>query len=519
MSTVRDLLRIKYDSKPAVIALMTAFCGFLLALAPLSTAISAFSLITITLLSALTPVSALVFLVIFAPMRALIATESGLDLPLDVGQILVAVFTGAWIIRRIADRQPLLKLQWSPVYTPIIIFISITGLTTFTAWSNGAWLTEWLKWNFAILLAILTMQISQGNRWQWIIFGLTVAGAANALVGLYIFFGGSGADHLVINNRFFRAFGTFGQPNPFGGFMGLIAPLSIGTTWGYFALTWQQWQTNRSIETFTLLTMFFYAAGSAVMSAALVTSWSRGAWLSFGAAVIIVGITLPRQWWQSVLLGMITVSLAASIWFAGLIPAPITDRINSATSELFAFNDVRAVDITGENFAVVERLAHWQAALNIAQDHPWLGVGLGNYEIAYDSYRLINWTEPLGHAHNYYLNILAEGGIIGFSAYVTLWLIIIRLTWRSRRHPDPVAHAVIAGLLGSWSYLLFHSFTDNLYVNNLFLHIGIMFGLLAAIEKQIENHVLTEGQYNEPECEHYGQRDRAPISYTPGWAN
>src|SRR5690606_34926810 len=124
------------------------------------------------------------------------------------------------------------------------------------------------------------------------------------------------------------------------------------------------------------------------------------------------------------------------LWLAGRLPASVVARVSSATQELFAFDDVRGVDITPENYAVVERLAHWQAALNMARAHPWLGVGFGNYEIAYADFRLMNWKFPLGHAHNYYLNVLAEAGMIGLIAYVFYWAVVVFLTWHARRHPD-----------------------------------------------------------------------------------
>ena len=56
----------------------------------------------------------------------------------------------------------------------------------------------------------------------------------------------------------------------------------------------------------------------------------------------------------------------------------------------------------------------------MAGDRPWLGVGFGNYGAAYEEYALINWPDPLGHAHNYYLNLVAEIGFIGLGAYLLL---------------------------------------------------------------------------------------------------
>ena len=49
--------------------------------------------------------------------------------------------------------------------------------------------------------------------------------------------------------------------------------------------------------------------------------------------------------------------------------------------------------------------------------------------------------------------------------------------------PDPLARLILVGLFGSWAYLAVHSLTDNLYVNNLFLHLGVMLGVLAVLQR------------------------------------
>ena len=50
---------------------------------------------------------------------------------------------------------------------------------------------------------------------------------------------------------------------------------------------------------------------------------------------------------------------------------------------------------------------------------------------------------------------------------------------------DPVKRGLALGLFGTWTHLAVHSFVDKLYVNNLFLHIGVMVGLLAAARYHI----------------------------------
>jgi O-antigen ligase len=127
-------------------------------------------------------------------------------------------------------------------------------------------------------------------------------------------------------------------------------------------------------------------------------SWSRGAWLGFAASSLIMLVALPRRTWFGLALGTIIALGGLGLWASGRLPASIAERISSFTTETLSFTDVRAVDITPANYALIERFAHWQAAINMATDHPWLGVGLGNYEAAYENYRLINWNMALGHA-------------------------------------------------------------------------------------------------------------------------
>lgn len=476
--------------------LIAALFGLVAALAPVNITFSLGILTAFGLTVLITPWAALMMLIILSPLKVLIATESAFQLPLDVGQLAFLGLLLAWGVDQVARRRSGLRhtarFQWSPVYFPVLLFTLIGGLTVFSAHSVSAWLTEWLKWLVILIVVALVNHTSQRDQWRWLVTGLVLAGLANALVGLYQFFGGSGALHLLINDRFFRAFGTFGQPNPFGGFMGLVLPLALMMALGYALRAWQSWRTARVIPLYEMVSGIFFTVAALVLFAGLVASWSRGAWMGFVVSGGVMVFALPRRFWHGLLLVGGISGIVATLWFAHILPASIVERINSTTAEYFSISDVRGVDITPDNYAVVERLAHWQAALNMATQESWLGVGLGNYEIAYDDSRLINWQESLGHAHNYYLNILAEAGIIGLLGYGKAWLIIMWLTWRARRHPDNLARVTVIGLLGSWVYLSVHHLFDSLYVNNLFIHLGLMLGILSVLYNQSQRHIRVE---------------------------
>ena len=438
-----------------------------------------------------TPLTMLVILLVLAPLRALIATESEIVFALDIGQILLVVYLGVWLIWQSIQHKPILKLRGGMVLASTLALVIVFALGAWTAASTASWLREWLKW-LVIALFVWHLSLSASAHWGWLVFAVLMSAAANAIVGLYIFLGGSGAEHLIIMGRFFRAFGTFGQPNPFGGLMGITLPLSLMGVYSQLAILHSCWRSRRPPPRYCILSLTFFLTVSALIFCALIASWSRGAWLGFALSIGVMLFAMPRHWTQRIALVFGLAALAGSLWLAGLLPQSIMTRLTTAASDFVTIRDVRGTDVTPLNYAVVERLAHWQAALNMAEDRPLLGVGLGNYEVVYDRYRLINWREPLGHAHNYYLNILAETGMLGLFAYVTFWLMICGLTWQAGRHPDIFARSMAVGLLGAWTYLAVHSLFDNLYVNNLFLHIGALSAILAILYRQVNETLILE---------------------------
>jgi O-antigen ligase len=150
----------------------------------------------------------------------------------------------------------------------------------------------------------------------------------------------------------------------------------------------------------------------------------------------------------------------------------------------FGVFDVRTVAVSDENWALVERMAHWQAGAAMFLAHPWLGVGAGNYAEAYPDFFFGDWTDPLGHAHNFYLNTLAELGVVGLG----FLLLFLGVTFGSlangvRRigQTDPQARVLVIGLMGGLAVFCLHNVFDNLFVHGVNVQIGILIGLAFAL--------------------------------------
>ena len=175
----------------------------------------------------------------------------------------------------------------------------------------------------------------------------------------------------------------------------------------------------------------------------------------------------------------------------GLLPAAILDRL-AQTIEYFGVFDVRTVEVTSDNWAIVERMAHWQAGWYMFQANPWLGVGAGNYAQAYPLYFVGMWRDALGHAHNYYLNMLAELGVVGGG----LLLLLLGLTFRALGTAlvrtevlgGTFWRAALAGVVGGLIVFCVHNLFDSLFVHSVNVQIGVLLGLglVAATQVRVE---------------------------------
>ncbi len=487
---VADARKLPFAARDALWAGAAALLGLATVLPPL--------LIAGAIIGAVGVAQPIVFyflMLVGGPLKTLIETEAHFSL--DVGQIAFALTVVGYLAHRVAARKPLFPFNlWNGVTFALVVMILGAAGSLFVAESPAQTVSELLKWSGVLVIAIVTAALAeQYGRWT-LLAGILLAGCVQAVIGLYEFAGGSGAPNLwILDNRFFRAFGTFGQPNPFGAMMEIIFVLALGLLVGAGAALVQaiqarvlvgadtQVRPNLRIGQAALFAIILLGI-CGLLGAGLIASWSRGAWLGAAAGGAVLIIFAPRRRW----LGVSLVTGAAVILFGGaalgILPNSLTARLSDFTQDLTGIDDVRGETITSESYAVLERLAHWQAAVAMASDHPWLGLGFGNYEVAYPHYALMNWKIPLGHAHNYYLNALAETGILGFVTYVGGWLAIAFLTVRRLRGTTGLARGLLIGLLGVWAAIAVHSIFDKLYVNNLFLQVGAMFGLMLTLRQK-----------------------------------
>ncbi len=472
-----------------------------LAIATLPVTLSALLVIgtAVVLATLIEPLLGLALTLIVGPFGALESIILG-GSSFDSGQLLLLLALAAWLARSVSRREISIPPFDRRVALSYLLFVSLAALSLLSAVSLTAGLKELVKWIQIGLVAWFTVSSAsrtgiQNSRLRWVVAAALVAGLSQALIGIWQFgLRGHGPEHFEILVSFrgrileaYRAYGTFEQPNPYAGFLGLSLPLTLG--WGLgtagelLARVRNALSSGISLSLRPALNLLLPWTLVGLLGVALLASWSRGGWLGAAAGVVAMLLFLPRRRWQGGLLVLVILVLAAGMLLSGLLPASIAGRL-TGFADYVQFQDARGVDITPANYAVLERMAHWQAALDMANEKPWLGVGFGNYEAAYGDHALLNWPYPLGHAHNYYLNLLAETGVLGTLAYLGFWGSVMLLTAQVIGRNKGLERGIALGLMGVWTHLAVHHLVDKLYVNNIYLHLGALLGLLLLLRNK-----------------------------------
>jgi O-antigen ligase len=336
--------------------------------------------------------------------------EKGVLIP-GFGSIARAAGVAAFLAGAVAVAQTRRLRAPNLVLAMSALFVCWSAATWFWSVDPAATLSRAITLMQLFALLWLLWEFCRSEARQRVLLGVYVAGAmVGAGIALVRY-----ALHLQTYYRRYAAAGF--DPNDFGLLMVLSVPMAL-----YLGLRPKRW-----------VSALWYGCAAVSMAAILLTA-SRTSLLA-----LIVGLGFGLLTWRAASRWhrMATVALFALLVLSlvEIAPAPARGRLATIPSEV-------------TQGSINSRKAIWKAGARVWLEHPLLGVGAGAYPEAV--------RPQLGRpsvagaqyvAHNTFLSVLVETGVVGFLFWGTLLLCLAMFIWML---PGP-ERALFATLLAAWA--------------------------------------------------------------------
>jgi O-antigen ligase len=366
---------------------------------------------------------AAIVLILIPFIGARLPQPSGTALPLPGAPLrvllplMVFALLGYGLLVRGRDRRPL-----PPVFFGISLMVIAAVISAFRAIEPDRAVPDVFLLITGAALFLAIVNICRTRQQLYVVLGGALAGLLFASIqgvvqqafGIYSTLGVATDVGSTLN----RIQGSFGHPNSYAGYLTLLMPVAGVVALSKSFPNWLRWLGGAAV-------------GFAIP--ALIWSYSRGALVAMVAGVL-VWLVLTRP--KTALVVAIVVALIALV----ATPSTIKQRFsNSSSTDVSLRTDVGT------------------SALDIYDTQPILGVGIGNFQAAYED---LNAAQSPGHrrlfhnqqlliptaAPSQYLNTLSEQGILGVVALAIFILQALIAAWRVSRSRDPTVRALGLGI-------------------------------------------------------------------------
>jgi len=371
--------------------------------------------------------------------------------------LLLGLFSLVALLQLIPWPESLVRVispaAWSWRHSLVQAGLSEVRYQTFSLspWASAYELLRYLS--YGVFAFLLSRTLNSRSRIKGLTFTLVSSGLFQSLYGLSEFFGGT---NRIFNwvNRYYSgsAFGTFVNRDHYSAFLEMLFPLSLG----YFlvrseffslkpGLSWRQKIVRFGQEQFQKSLLFIIPP--LVIGLGLFFSRCRSGIIIFIVTFFLTLFVLSltsisgRQKTERRLVRAVVLLVLLGVVLVGI--GPVLERFAQG------------------GFFDRHRLLFYTFTLDLIADYPLLGSGLGTYVQAINPYLQKDFNVILTHAHNDFLEMLAEAGLVGGTALILAALLGFALAlgrWLKSR--DPLAKGVGLGALMGVFAILFHSLTD-----------------------------------------------------------
>jgi putative inorganic carbon (hco3(-)) transporter len=296
-----------------------------------------------------------------------------------------------------------------------------------------------------LLVCTLTWRF-RDRRWLviWPILGIA---ALESGLGLWQYFGGTGEQ---------VRWGTYANHNHYAGFLEMSLPFAVMYPVAVLRRAHSRWHSSVA----PALAASGVWALAVLMFAGIILSFSRMGFIATLSSLFVMGTlvlaTTQLSWViRSRRRRWVGVGMVAALVVAGFVFLP-PERLIQRFAELVSTNGLTSAG----------RADLWAETIPLIRAYPVFGCGLGGYETVFLRFKISGVLVPDHFAHNDYLQLLAELGLVGFVIGAALAFSVVRMALHGAgKSSDPEARYFAVACVGALSTIALHSLADfNLYI-------------------------------------------------------
>lgn len=344
------------------------------------------------------------------------------------------VFAIGWCALVLVQRKAALSRM--PLLWPLLALLGIGAASVLwtRAPDNTAYELIRLTSVVGMYCAASALITTQKQFWRFA-KGFVLSLVIPVLFGLYQIATRTGFSFFDLSNR---VYGTFGHPNVFGFYL----VLSLCFLGALYVVQERSKRTKLAVLGFGMLLFL------------LALTYTRGAWLGMVIVAIVIGLARKPQ------LVVASMLLAGTVYLV----APFVNRLTFTTFGVdFARVPVisRLTQPNDEANSIDWRFGLWHEMAAEFRKRPVLGYGLGSFPVVRELQ--INDYYASTEAHNDYLRLAIETGIIGVGIYLLLLVLTVRALIRAYcALAGSERQLMVIGMLGFLAGFVVMSFFDNL---------------------------------------------------------
>jgi O-antigen ligase len=371
-------------------------------------------------------------LLLFGPL-AFGATEPWSMFALEAGAILLAL---VWNAKQWIDGE--IKIIPNPLFLPMGVFgllVLVQIVFRSSAYRHDTISSALLLVAYAILCFLSSQTLLRGAQARKLALIFCIYGTAVAAFALLQGISPNGRLYWLRQPRLGGwIYGPYVNHNHYAGLMEMLIPIPLVVSLARIAPPKER---------------IAAACAAAVMAGTIFLSGSRGGMLALVAELVVLAIVLVRQrydWRTAAALGLFLVLVVALLtWLGG-------DELSQRLASVHGAH----AEISGDMRFQINR-----DGLHMFSKRPVLGWGLGCFPVAYPQFRTFYTNFFVNQAHDDYLQLLVEMGLLGFGVVVWYLVVLFRRAVRkienwSSEVGGAVTLACMLGVIG----ILVHSAVD-----------------------------------------------------------